>query len=129
MAKIDRFEDIEGWKVAREVTKRIYDITKTDKFCRDFALCNQIRRAAVSILSNIAEGFERSGNREFLQFLAIAKGSCGEVRAQLYVALDQDYIDEGQFEEILAKLFETSRLIAGFMKYLQQSELRGNKFV
>jgi four helix bundle protein len=66
MAKIDKFEDIEGWKAAREVTKLIYEVTKTEKFCRDFALCNQIRRVAVSILSNIAEGFERDGNKEFL---------------------------------------------------------------
>ncbi len=129
MANIEKFEDIEGWKAAREITKVVYEITKTEGFRRDFALCNQIRRAAVSILSNIAEGFERNGNKEFLQFLAIAKGSCGEVRAQLYVALDQNYIDDGQFKELFAKLLETSRLIAGFMKYLQQSELRGSKFI
>ena len=91
-------------------------------------MVNQIRRAAISILSNIAEGFERSGNKEFLQFLAVAKGSCGEVRAQLYVAFDQKYIDETKFQEIGEKLSETSRLIAGFMKYLQQSEMRGSKF-
>ena len=128
MAKIERFEDIEAWKMAREVTRMIYAVSSSEKFCRDFALSNQIRRASISILSNIAEGFERSGNKEFLQFLAIAKGSCGEVRAQLYAALDQNYIDETQFKEISNKLVETSRIISGFMKYLQQSEMRGNKF-
>jgi len=128
MAKIEKFEDVESWKSAREVTKMIYSATSDESFSKDFSLCNQIRRASVSILSNIAEGFERSGNKEFLQFLAIAKGSCGEVRAQLYVALDQNYIDKIQFEKISNKLLETSRLISGFMKYLQQSDLRGDKF-
>ena len=128
MATIDRFEDIEAWKLAREVTRSIYSVTSSGSFAKDFALCNQIRRAAISIVSNIAEGFERSGNKEFLNFLTIAKGSCGEVRAQLYIALDQQYLDESKFEEISKKLLETSRVIAGFMKYLQQTELRGNKF-
>ncbi len=128
MAKIEKFEDIESWKLAREVTREIYEISSNEKFSRDFALVNQIRRASISILSNIAEGFERSGNKEFLQFLAIAKGSCGEVRAQLYVAFDQKYIDETKFRELMEKLLEINRLIAGFMKYLQQTDLRGSKF-
>ncbi len=128
MATIEKFEDIEAWKLAREVTRLIYKISSTGNFAKDYALSNQIRRAAISILSNIAEGFERSGNKEFLNFLAIAKGSCGEVRAQLYAALDQRYLDEEQFGNISQKLLETSRVIAGFMKYLQQTELRGNKF-
>ena len=128
MAKIEKFEDIQAWKLAREVTRLIYEINSNDKFSRDFALVNQIRRASISILSNIAEGFERSVNKEFIQFLAIAKGSCGEVRAQLYVAFDQKYIDETKFREIMEKLLEINRLIAGFMKYLQQTEMRGSKF-
>ena len=128
MATIERFEDIEAWKLARQVTQLIYEITSTGNFSKDYALCNQMRRASISILSNIAEGFERSGNKEFINFLAIAKGSCGEVRAQMYVALDQGYIDEAKFTQISQKLLETSRVIAGFMKYLQQTELRGNKF-
>ena len=103
-------------------------VTRKPVFAGDFPLRDQIRRAAISIMSNIAEGFERGGNKEFLQFLAIAKGSCGEVRAQLYVALDQNYIDKNQFEVISAKLLETNRMIAGLMKYLQQSDLRGSKF-
>ena len=128
MAKIEKFEDIQAWKLAREVTRLIYEINSNDKFSRDFALVNQIRRASISILSNIAEGFERSVNKEFIQFLAIAKGSCGEVRTQLYVAFDQKYIDETKFREIMEKLLEINRLIAGFMKYLQQTEMRGSKF-
>ena len=128
MARIEKFEDIESWKLAREITKLIYAVSSTGDFCRDYALVNQIRRASISILSNIAEGFERGGNKEFLQFLAIAKGSCGEVRAQLYVAFDQNYIDEEKFKEISSKLLETNRMISGLMKYLQQSELRGSKF-
>jgi len=124
MARIEKFEDIESWKLAREVTKLIYEISSNG----DFALVNQIRRASISILSNIAEGFERGGNKEFLQFLAIAKGSCGEVRAQLYVALDQNYIDEKKFVSITDKLIETNRMISGLMKYLQQSDFKGSKF-
>lgn len=128
MAKIEKFEDIESWKLGREVAKNVYEITSKGNFSRDFALCNQIRRAAISILSNIAEGFERGGNKEFVSFLGIAKGSCGEVRCQLYIALDQSYIDQDQFQILSEKLLETNRLIAGLMRYLQQSELRGSKF-
>jgi len=90
-------------------------------------LRDQIRQAAVSILSNIAEGFERGGDKEFLQFLAIAKGSAGEVRAQLYVALDQQYLSQKQFELLSQEAAEISQLISGFMRYLKQSELKGNK--
>lgn len=128
MARIEKFEDIDAWRSAQEVTKLVYSATYAEKFSKDFALCSQIRRAVVSIVSNIAEGFERGGNKEFIQFLAIAKGSCGEVRAQLYVAMDQGYVDEARFKEITEKLTETSRLIAGFIRYLQSSDLRGGKF-
>lgn len=128
MAKIEKFQDLEAWKMARKITKEIYDISKQDKFSRDFALVNQIRRASISILSNIAEGFERNGDKEFLQFLSIAKASNAEVYAQLYVALDQQYIDNTKFKEIAEDLEETGRIIGGLMKYLHQSELRGSKF-
>ena len=128
MGTIQRFEDIDSWKSAREVARMVYMVSSESPFSKDFALCNQIRRSAVSIVSNIAEGFEREGNREFIHFLAIAKGSCGEVRAQLYIAMDQNYLDRATFSEIFEKLCETSRLIAGFMRYLQQLELRGHKY-
>lgn len=128
MATITRFEDIEAWKRGRELRKSVYAETKRGEFAKDYGLKDQIRRAAVSITSNIAEGFERGGNREFLQFLSNAKGSCGEVRDQLYVALDEGYISQPQFEGLYEATIEVSRLIAGFMAYLQRSPIRGQKF-
>lgn len=128
MAKIEKFEDIESWKLARQAAKLVYDVSSSGSFARDFALRDQIRRSSVSIMSNIAEGFERGGDKEFIQFLAIAKGSCGETRAQLYVALDQNYLTKKQFDELNERLNETGRLLSGLMKYLRQSELRGSKF-
>ncbi|MFA6545504.1 MAG: four helix bundle protein [Limisphaerales bacterium] len=128
MARIERFEDIEGWKKGRELRKAVYQASKQGEFTRDFSLKDQIRRAAQSVTSNIAEGFERGGNREFIQFLSDAKGSCGEVRDQLYTALDESYLTQAEFDKLYAQAMETSRLIAGFMKYLQQTELRGTKF-
>jgi len=113
---------------ARELTKQLYETTSTGQFTRDFGLKDQIRRAAVSILSNIAEGFERGGDKEFVQFLSVAKGSCGEVRAQLYVALDQQYVSALQFEALSPKAVEVGQLLSGFIKYLKQSDLRGNKY-
>jgi four helix bundle protein len=128
MARLERFEDVDAWKVARELTNSIYRVTAIGEFAHDFGLRNQIRRASVSILSNIAEGFERGGNKEFLQFLSQAKGPCGELRAQLYVAADQAYIDDIQFRELIEQTTRASRLIAGLMKYLQTSNLRGSKY-
>ena len=128
MAKISKFEEIESWKRARMLTNEIYKITSSGTFSKDFALRDQIRRASISILSNIAEGFERGGDNEFLQFLSVAKGSCGEARAQLYVALDQAYISTAQFETLYKSANEVSQLISGLMKYLRQSDLRGSKY-
>src|SRR5260370_18999053 len=128
MAKIKRFEDIESWKGARRLTNQIYEVTSTGNFARDFGLKDQIRRASVSVLSNIAEGFERGGDNEFLQFLAVAKGSCGEARAQLYVALDQGYLSVDQFDTLFRAATEVSQLISGFIKYLRESSLRGSKY-
>lgn len=128
MAKIVRFEDIEAWKIARELTRDVYRITSGGLFAKDFGLCNQIRKASVSIMSNIAEGFERDGNREFCNFLSIAKGSTGEVKSQLYVALDQNYISETEFQSVYNRATENGRVTAGLMNYLKQSELKGPKF-
>lgn len=97
-------------------------------FAKDFGLKDQIRRAAVSVLSNIAEGYERGGTKEFVQFLSVAKGSAGEVRSQLYVALDQSYIDQKEFDELLAQVKQISKMITGLMNYLQKAGLRGIKY-
>ncbi len=128
MATIKRFEDIQAWKKARVLTKEIYLVTGAGEFSRDFGLRDQIRKASVSSMSNIAEGFERGGNKEFIQFLANAKGSTGEVRSQLYVALDARFIDQPRFDQLYQQAEETSKLIAGFMRYLEGSTLRGEKF-
>jgi four helix bundle protein len=124
---IKRFEEIEAWQKTRQLTANIYRFTSTGLFAKDFGLRDQIRRAAVSSMSNIAEGFERDGNKEFIQFLSVAKGSTGEVRSQLYVALDAGFLDQAQFTELFGSAEEASRLIAGFMRYLRQSEMRGRK--
>ncbi len=128
MATLKRFEDIDAWQKARSLTKAVYQVTSSGEFARDYGLRDQIRRTAVSILSNIAEGFERGGDKEFQQFLSMAKGACGEIRAQLYAAFDQAYISETQFQDLVEKVTSISRLIAGLMKYLQASRLRGSKF-
>ena len=125
---IRKFEEIESWRKARTLTNEIYQATSSGKFFRDFGLKDQIRRASVSILSNIAEGFERGGDKEFSQFLGIAKGSCGEVRAQLYVALDQGYLSQEIFDSLSTKAVEVSELLSGFIRYLKGSPFRGNKY-
>lgn len=128
MSTIQRFEDLEAWKIARELTRNVYGITKHEGFSRDFSLKGQICRASVSIMSNVAEGFERDGDKEFANFLSIAKGSAGETRSLLYVALDQQYISDAEFNLISAKAIENSRVISGLSNYLRQSELKGRKF-
>lgn len=128
MAKIQQFEDLEVWKLARDLAKNIYRITSRGKCATDFSLRDQMRRAAVSILSNIAEGFERSGDKEFIQFLALAKGSSGELRAPLYIASDQQYISPNEFQATRQKTLDVSRMLSGLMKYLRQSDLRGSKY-
>jgi len=111
--KIEKFEDLIAWQKARMLTREIYKITRHAGFAKDFGLQNQIQRAAVSIMSNIAEGFERYNPNEFHQFLSIAKASCAEVRSQLYVALDVDYLDADQFSSLLDLAKETGRIIGG----------------
>lgn len=128
MSQIERFEDIEAWKQMRKLTKEIYSITLSGNFARDFGLRDQIRRAAVSVMSNIAEGYERNGNREFLQFLSQAKGSIGEIKAQLYVAMDVGYISNTDFERLFNDATKIGQLIGGLMRYLTESELKGSKF-
>jgi four helix bundle protein len=128
MKKIKKFEDIESWKLARKLTCEIYKATSAGLFVRDFGLKDQMRRASVSILSNIAEGFERGNDKEFAYLLALAKGSSGEVRAQLYVALDQGYFALDTFNRLSDAVIEIGEVLAGFIRYLNQSTLRGNRY-
>ena len=114
--------------MAREITEEVYRLSKAGEFSRDFGLRDQICRSSVSIMSNVAEGFERDGDKEFGNFLSIAKASAGETRSLLYVALDQGYISLTDFERINTKLIENSRIIAGLAKYLRGSDVRGIKF-
>ena len=125
MATFKTFEEIEAWKKARELTKRVYRASGKGSFARDFGLRDQIRRASVSIMSNIAEGHDRSGTGEFIQFLAVATGSASEVRSQLYVAVDQNYIGATDFDQLSELVAETGRMIGGLMKYLAASGYRG----
>ena len=129
MGALREFEEIEAWRVARELTRRVYACSAQGGFARDFGLQGQIRRASVSIMSNIAEGFERGGSAEFAQFLAIAKGSAAEVQSQLYVAWDAGYIAKTEFDELQELVRSTKRLVAGFMNDLKRSPLRGQKFI
>ena len=119
------FEQIEAWKDARVLIKSVYEITRNGTFAKDYALKDQIRRAAISISANIAEGFDRGSNKEFLYFLAIAKGSAGEVRALLYTALDAGHITETEFATLTDKALSTQNKIGGFMHYLSRSPMKG----
>ena len=119
MTKIERFEGIKAWKKARELVKSIYEITSKEDFAKDYSLKDQIRRASISVMSNIAEGFARQTDREFVQFLHVAKGSASEVQSQLYVALDLKYISEDTFKGLYELSEETIRLISGFVRYLR----------
>ncbi|MGI8835007.1 MAG: four helix bundle protein [Pyrinomonadaceae bacterium] len=111
--KIGRFEDFIAWQKARKLTSEIYRVTNQGLFSRDFGLKDQIRRAAVSSMSNLAEGFERGRPGEFHQFLSIAKGSCAELRTQLYVALDAGYLDSAEFEALMNQATEVGQILGG----------------
>jgi four helix bundle protein len=117
--KIDRFEDIKAWQEARKLTKMVYGAVNSNlNFQKDYRLAGQIEGAAISVMSNIAEGFSRRGNKEFIQFLYIAKSSAAEVQSQLYAALDQDYIKKEVFEAVYGQAELTAKLCSGFIKYL-----------
>jgi four helix bundle protein len=113
MSKIEEFEDFIAWQKARELTRAVYEATRQGAFAKDYGLSGQIQRAAVSIMSNIAEGFERGNPREFQQFLSIAKASCAEVRSQLYVALDAGYLNEVSFQKLMVLAKETGKVVGG----------------
>ena len=128
MSTIVKFEDLEIWQKTRMLVRDLYRISNQNEFSKDFALRNQIRKAAISIMSNIAEGFERDGNKEFIQFLAIAKGSTGEIRSQLYIAMDQKYLSPNEFDQIKNLLMEIGRMICGMIHYLTKSKIKGLKY-
>ena len=128
MATFKRFEDINAWQKARELTKSVYVITKESIFYRDQGLREQIRRASVSVMSNIAEGFGRGGKREFIQFLSIAKGSVTEIQSHLYIALDIGYINQQVFDKMYTALEDISCMIYGLMSYLQKTPVSGIKY-
>jgi four helix bundle protein len=128
MATIKDFEDLKTWQIARELCKDVFRITRYEQFSKDFKLKDQIRGSSGSIMDNIADGFERNGNKEFTQFLAIAKGSSGEMRSQLYRAFDFGYIEETEFEELRQRTKNLSQSIGAFITYLNQSEIKGPKY-
>ena len=128
MATIQRFEDLEVWKKSRILCNEVYSIISTGTLATDYRLKDQMNGSSGSIMDNIAEGFERGGNPEFINFLSYSKGSSGELRSQLYRALDRKHISQEQFENICAQALEISKMTGGFIDYLKTSEIRGNKF-
>jgi four helix bundle protein len=119
MSKIEKFEDIKAWQKARELVKEIYNATKKGSFTEDFGLCKQIQNASVSIMANIAEGFDSQSDDEFVRFLRYRLRSATEVQSHLYVSLDQDYIKKESFEKLYKEIEEIKSLIAGFIRYLR----------
>ena len=128
MPTITRFEDIEGWRKARELARLVSLVTKSGDVAKDYGLRDQMPRAAVSVMANIAEGFGRGGNKEFIQFLGHARGSSAELKSHFYVALDAGFMAKNEFGRLYRLASETEALISGFMKYLQASDVRGRKF-
>ena len=128
MATIKRFEEIKAWQESRELAKLVYSITNHGSFAKDFGLRDQIRRAAVSVGSNVAEGFARNGNKEFAKFLWIARGSAAEVQSQAYVAKDIGYVSDDDFAAIYDKAQSCSRMIYSFIKAMRNSPLTGDRY-
>ena len=126
---ITKFEDLEIWQEARELSKVVRGYTSRDPFNKDFRFRDQINDSSGSIMDNIAEGFERDGRKEFLQFLSISKGSCGETRSQSYRAFDSKFIDEEELNDLLIRTDKLGKKIGNFMNYLKKSEIKGKKFL
>lgn len=128
MASFKKFEEIMAWQKARELNRKIGKLIDEGRFKRNYRLIDQIEGSAGSIMDNIAEGFERSGNREFLQFLYISKGSCGEFRSQLYRALDRNYFTEQEFTELYQQVREVIVMLQKLIEYLEESDYKGPKY-
>ncbi|MBN1954951.1 MAG: four helix bundle protein [Anaerolineae bacterium] len=120
MAAIERFEEIQAWQKARALTRAVYTMSGRGAFAKDYRLCDQIHGSAISMMSNIAEGFDCDTDREFIRFLGYARRSATELQAQLYIALDRSYITQEEFQQIYAQATETKKLIGGFIRYLRQ---------
>lgn len=129
MATWSRFEDLPIWQEARILAKDIYRLTSIEPFFKDYRFCGQIRAAAGSIMDNIAEGFEKENNKEFIHFLYIAKGSCGEVRSQLHRAKDVDFISDEDYKEYIGRTIDLNTSISNFIKYLKNSDITGMRFL
>lgn len=128
MSTINRFEELVIWQLARECAKEIKQLTRLENFRRDFSLIDKITRSSGSDMDNVAEGFEREGNKEFHQYISIAKGSCGKTRSLIFRAFDYEYILEKQKNEFVNKYYTLNQKIANLMEYLLKSDFKGNKF-
>ncbi|WP_445454977.1 four helix bundle protein [Flavobacterium sp. HNIBRBA15423] len=128
MATINTFEELDIWQLSREIGQDVWDLFEKTTLGKDFELRNQMNRSSGSIMDNIAEGFERNGRREFINFLSYSKGSCGELRSQLYRALDRNHISKEEFEFLKNKTITESKKIGAFMSYLVKSDNKGSKF-
>ena len=128
MATINKFEDLEIWQLAREICKDVWFLFETTSLGNDFKLKNQMNGSSGSVMDNIAEGFERNGRREFIQFLSIEKGSCGELKSQLYRSLDRKHISKEKFQPLFEKADLENKKIGSFMSYLVKSDIKGSKF-
>lgn len=128
MATIEKFEDIDAWKEARMLCKVIFELTQKEQFSKNFSLKDQILRSSGSVMDNIAEGFDRGGKKEFIQFLYISKASLSETKSQLYRAFDFGYISKEEFEMNYNNCSKIAMMLMGFIKYLSKSNYKGQKY-